>query len=98
MLIDMWTEDKNHAILLITPKGQSDRIVRLIRVALSKERSIARRRSSRVNYGFKQSTPFPFTENGVLGEAVTIRWRITGLQKVKNMEDDLFGKEMTRGY
>lgn len=83
-MLALWTANRYQPILLVARQGgEIESVVRSIRVALSKERS-KQGRPQGTNYGFTQSTSFPFTEEGQTGEAVALRWRITQLQNLRN--------------
>lgn len=91
MLLDFWQLSRNLPVVLITKKGQAAILVKLIRATLSKERQELRVRAAPVNYGFKCSEVFPFTDQGVKGEAIVVQWRLTKLQRMRNMRHELFG-------
>lgn len=80
--LECWAESRLLPVLLITPQGQSEDVVRNIRVILSKERGKA---SEAEAYGFVISSTFPYTDAGVTGEAVVLEWRLTPLQNLRNM-------------
>lgn len=79
--LECWGESRHLPILLITPTGQSEDAIKNIRVILSKERKKVKDADL---YGFIVSSTFPWTENGVTGEAVVLEWRITMLQNMRN--------------
>lgn len=88
-ILALWSENRHHPIIIVARSVPSDdvkTVVKNIRVALSKERS-KQGKPQGTNYGFTQSTPFPFTEDGQTGEAVVIRWRVTSLQNLRNLVD-----------
>lgn len=80
--LDCWSESRSIPILLIGPKGQIDDLIMNIRVILSKER---KRLGANAQYGFTVSSIFPWTENGITGEAAVLTWRITALQNLRNL-------------
>ncbi len=86
-LLDLWRENQELPVILITEAGSAERFTRSIRVALSKERK-KYPKDSPVHYGFVQSDPFPYTDSGIRGEAVVLHRRITELQKIRNQLSD----------
>lgn len=93
MLLDFWKLSRGTPVVLITHTGQAATMVKLIRATLSKERQGLRKQGASVNYGFKCSDVFPFTDEGVRGEAIVISWRLTRLQHMRNLREKLLGKD-----
>lgn len=83
ILLNCWKEDRHLPVILVTPRNKAVDIAKTIRVILAKERSKLPR-DNRAHYGFTLSEPFAYTDNGVRGEAVVIRWRITAIQRLRN--------------
>lgn len=86
-ILAFWGRNRHHPIIIVA-KTEDDvsRVIRNIRVTLSKERQ-RQRRPQGTHYGFTQSPAFPFTEDGKPGVAVVIRWRVTALQNLHNLFD-----------
>ncbi len=55
-----------------------------IRVSFAREKGKLSR-EDRLAYGFTASAPFPFTDAGVKGEAIVLRWRLTITQNLRNL-------------
>ena len=85
-MLAAWNSNRHAPVLIIAPMGQVNQVVKNIRVTLAKERAKQGKQRG-TNYGFTQTDPFPFTEDGVTGEAVVLRWRITALQNIRNIID-----------
>lgn len=82
--LECWKEDRESPIALITPAGESLQVAKTIRVSFARERK-KMEHQLRVSYGFTLSQPFPYTDAGVRGEAVIIRWRLTNTQNFRNL-------------
>ena len=83
ILLECWRESRSNPVILIAPTGACETVIRSIRVILSKERKAASRKSA---FGFVISNVFPYTDNGIKGEAVVVYWRLTSLQNLKNLD------------
>lgn len=83
-LLDMWRQNRDLPIAVVGPRGEMERFTKSIRVTLSKERA---KQGAKAHYGFTQSDPFPYTEAGIKGEAVILRFRLTELQTIRNNLD-----------
>jgi hypothetical protein len=85
ILLECWRENQDLPVVLITGPRLALAAAKNIRVSMSKERAKVPE-ENRLQYGFKLSDPFPYTdEAGIRGEAVIVRWNMTLNQHFKNI-------------
>lgn len=87
IMLRYWRRDVEQSLILIAPTHMAETYIKNIRVALAKERSKYKRKD-RPYYGFTVSEVFPYSEAGIKGEAIIIRWRLTQLQNFRNTLKD----------
>lgn len=68
-LFHAWKDDPNRAVILWCEKGEALKKMNSIRVALSKERKA---RGLLRTFELRFSFPWPYTHNGIKGEAIKV--------------------------
>lgn len=84
-LLRHFRESKKEFVVLMTKRGEGAEFIKRIRVELSKMRAAYKAHDQMIaNFGFSQVGPLAIFADGIRKEGYTIKYRITGLQSMKN--------------
>lgn len=68
-LLHVWSKESNRPVVLWCAKGEGSQKVNVVRVALAKERKA---RGLPRTFELRFSDPWPYTHNGIKGEAIKV--------------------------